>query len=148
MSVQRDYCGIQEVSRCCISPKRRDGCATFLINLNSRFSNAAKRQYRFHHCHAISKPELRNTRFRFYSYARERLEILRYNCGNRSLWLERRIVLFVYRLLSFYLITIYTYTHACVRLYIFSRRANNFETIFQIYFFFLFEILIEINQRN
>lgn len=81
--------------------QREDECATFLINLNSRFSNAAKRQQRFA---AISEPQLRNTQdfasIHTHVGADEILEILRYNCGNRSLCSEQLIVLSISPLLT------------------------------------------------
>lgn len=100
----------------------------------------------------ISKPELRNTQdfASIHTHVRDSWFSKFYDTIVETVhcWLEQRIVLFVYRPLSFYLINLHI--RAYTRDYIFIERERKFGTIFRSIFFFL-EIskwMIETNKKN
>lgn len=100
----------------------------------------------------ISKPELRNTQdfASIHTHVRDSWFSKFYDTIVETVhcWLEQRIVLSVYRPLSFYLINLHI--RAYTRDYIFIERERKFGTIFRSIFFFL-EIskwMIETNKKN
>lgn len=100
----------------------------------------------------ISKPELRNTQdfASIHTHVRDSWFSKFYDTIVETVhcWLEQRIVLFVYRPLSFYLINLHI--RAYTRDYVFIERERKFGTIFRSIFFFL-EIskwMIETNKKN